>query len=485
MTSNEQIELLSNECTPDFILPKPFSKVTLNSVINKFCKHYIEQPKEYILIVDDQKLFRNQIKKILSTLQLKIIETDTTENAKKIIKQFNSKIAFITLDLYMPGENGIKFANYLRKKGIYTPIIMITSNVNPEFKEQAFQSGITFYLSKPFNDSHLLKYANFILETKIRYQSDNILIIDDNPVILNMISNFLKFVGINTINTDNAEDAINLIKFNKFSAIIVDVNLPKINGIQLLEQIDIKNREDLMVLVYTSDNDPFIIYKAFLAGATDFIRIPFNFQEFYIRITNIIKLHRLISKLKIQTEELSILSIKDDLTGLYNKRFYNQIFNKKLDECIRYNNDLLLMVIDLNKFKEINDTYGHKIGDNVLKMVADAIKTTIRSSDIAIRFGGDEFIVIFTNQSPHKQSIIIERINNKINQLKLKINNKKLKISASIGTASFSEVYKEKLKIKNNLNKIAAELFNLADQRMYMAKKSFSEAKRLSPLAKF
>lgn len=469
MTSSNTLDI--DNLNFDFILPKPFQKVTLISILKKFVQQNFLNKKKYILIIEDSKLFREKIKRCLSNLKkFEFLEASNSSEARNLIETYSSEIMFITLDMFMPGMNGIEFASSLRQNGIFHPIIMITGKSTPEFRKKAFDAGITMYLSKPFKDEELIMYANFIINSKKRYSSDTILIIDDNPVVLNMIYNYLQFIGIYTIASSDSEEAIKLINLNQFSAIILDVNLPKINGLQLLKKIDIKNKKELMALVYTSDNDPFIVYKAFIVGATDFLKIPFNFHEFYIRVVNILKLHHYIQELSKQNKQLTQLSIQDPLTRLYNKRFFNEILTKKIDECIRYNNDFILVVIDLNKFKQINDNYGHNLGDQVLINVANTIKETIRQSDIPIRFGGDEFVIIFSNQTKEKINIIINKLKNKIEKIKIS-NHPEIKISASFGAATFLEVYDKYKSNKLDINIIVSQIFQLADERMYKMKK--------------
>jgi len=184
-------------------------------------------------------------------------------------------------------------------------------------------------------------------------------------------------------------------------------------------------------------------------------------------VSNVIEYTRDITKRKrIETErdilidKLQTLSNTDELTGLYNRRALIEKLGEEIKRAKRYNSELSLIICDLDFFKEINDSYGHDIGDRVLEAIATRIKESLRDIDIVGRYGGDEFLIILpeTNLKGAKQ--IAERIRQLISKVKVYINNSiKIKTTASLGIAKFNPI-KEDIK----------SFIKRADNALYMAK---------------
>ncbi|MCX7770112.1 MAG: sensor domain-containing diguanylate cyclase [Proteobacteria bacterium] len=156
---------------------------------------------------------------------------------------------------------------------------------------------------------------------------------------------------------------------------------------------------------------------------------------------------------------LKELSFLDELTGLYNRRFVNTILENEIKKCKRYGGTFTLIIADMNNFKKINDKYGHLKGDEALKKVAEIIRTRIRGSDLAGRFGGDEFAIIFFNTSKENVKKVMEDINKKIKELDLGI---EIQISLSYGISSFPESADT-----------PKQLIEIADKELYQNKKSY------------
>ncbi|CAA9890834.1 Diguanylate cyclase [Candidatus Methylobacter favarea] len=137
-----------------------------------------------------------------------------------------------------------------------------------------------------------------------------------------------------------------------------------------------------------------------------------------------------IRKLKEYHESMSM---RDELTASYNRRYFYTQIEAALARAKRYNQPLCLLVLDLDNFKLINDTYGHGFGDIVLRDVAGSIREEIRESDICVRFGGEEFVIVFTDIESAKGKLFAERIRQRIASLALKVEEREVKITASIG----------------------------------------------------
>ncbi|MCA1797298.1 MAG: GGDEF domain-containing protein, partial [Geobacteraceae bacterium] len=159
--------------------------------------------------------------------------------------------------------------------------------------------------------------------------------------------------------------------------------------------------------------------------------------------------------------ELSRLAFEDNLTGLHNMRYFYDFFQREIQRSLRYKTCFSLILLDLDNFKEVNDTYGHPAGDRVLQYIAELIPGSLRQVDLAARYGGEEFAVFLPETNRDDAMIIAERLRHQIEALKTPWQKHKIKVTASIGVAFFCPE-----------NKVANqdEIIARADRAMYMAK---------------
>lgn len=166
------------------------------------------------------------------------------------------------------------------------------------------------------------------------------------------------------------------------------------------------------------------------------------------------KIKLAIQHLDTSIDSLYELAVRDEKTGLYNHRFFKNIFSIELEKAKR-GKKLSLIIIDIDFFKKINDTYGHLVGDKMIKALADLLKESFRKSDVIARFGGEEFFIMLPNTSINKAKIVAERIRKKVLKSKLK----KYKITISLGVAEYKKA--------DNFQRIEER----ADKALYKAKK--------------
>lgn len=180
------------------------------------------------------------------------------------------------------------------------------------------------------------------------------------------------------------------------------------------------------------------------------------------------QLKKVNKEIEEQNEKLKILSYKDTLTDSLNRRGLDMIFQKELTEHIKNNSILSIVMADIDNFKNINDKYGHDVGDKVLTIIVDILKRNLKEKDIVARWGGEEFIIILPNTNKEQAKKVAENLRKEISNRKIKqLENKN--VTSSFGVSSLEDI--ENLKDINNLDEIINILTKKADIKLYEAKK--------------
>ncbi len=178
------------------------------------------------------------------------------------------------------------------------------------------------------------------------------------------------------------------------------------------------------------------------------------------------KLEKAFVEIKTLKEHYENISIRDPLTGLYNRRYFYERVENTLAGYDRYGQSLCILMLDIDYFKMINDTYGHAFGDQVLKDVAVALNSQVRNADVLVRFGGEEFVIVFTNTDCRKGMVFSERVRETVAALSWNRNDKDINVTLSIGLYCLDSDCCQEEK-KSNIDKI----IHFADTALYQAKK--------------
>lgn len=168
-----------------------------------------------------------------------------------------------------------------------------------------------------------------------------------------------------------------------------------------------------------------------------------------------------IKKINFMYSQTKHMSVTDPLTGLFNRRHFESCLDREFSRSKRYKNDLSFAIIDIDFFKQVNDTYGHSCGDYILKEAAYLISNNFRLSDMVFRYGGEEFVVILTETSLKNSLIPLERLRKAFENSDFRFNDNKIKISVSIGASSL-----------NDETSTPWQMFDNADKALYEAKEN-------------
>ena len=293
-----------------------------------------------------------------------------------------------------------------------------------------------------------------------------ILVVDDDILQRKIIGKALSVVGgYEVILLDNAEAAEKVLEQDEDARfVITDWMMPGIDGPSFVRWIRLANLNGYVyVILLTSREDPGDIERGLNAGADDYIKKPFNPQELLARVAVGERILRLEENLREASERVKRQALVDDLTGLMNRRAIYQIGRQEIARATRDQSPLSVLFLDLDKFKQVNDTHGHLAGDEALKLTARLLQTNIREYDQAGRWAGDEFIALLPNTSKEEAMEVGERVLQAFNGRRLLLKNgNSLVLSASIGLYTWAPDEKGAPDID--------ALVRLADKAMYNAK---------------
>jgi len=281
-----------------------------------------------------------------------------------------------------------------------------------------------------------------------------ILIVDDTVSNLDILIELLNDYDI--IDATNGEDAIEIAQNEKIDLLLLDIMMPNMDGYEVCKRLkENHTTKNIPIIFITAKTDEASIEKAFDIGGTDYITKPFLPKELLARVKKELHIQNL-------QNELKLLASTDSMTKLYNRRYFIQTAKHIFDLTKRENKDLSLIMIDIDKFKNVNDTYGHNIGDKVIISLANELIKQHRVSDIVSRFGGEEFVMLLPNTSLENASFLAQNIRHNIENLSIKINNNILKFTISLGVSQID--------LENETNIEVA--LKRADEALYEAKNS-------------
>lgn len=245
-----------------------------------------------------------------------------------------------------------------------------------------------------------------------------ILVVDDVAVNVQLLTTYLTSVGYQVFAARDGEEAIELVGTSNPDLILLDVMMPKINGFEVCERI----KKDpvtriIPVIMVTALNEIEDKIKATEAGADDFVSKPFNKLELLTRVKSLLRIKQLHDELNTKVKELEHarerlrqLAITDGLTGLYNHRYLKEHLAQELNRASRHQSFVSVVMIDIDHFKNFNDTYGHPAGDYILRSIARLLKENIRKIDLAARYGGEEFCLVLVETNKNAAGIAAEKV---------------------------------------------------------------------------
>lgn len=295
--------------------------------------------------------------------------------------------------------------------------------------------------------------------------SETILIVDDTPYVRAAVRDAVSESGLfsNIIEASDGAEALKLFVTNKVTFIITDVVMPVIDGYKLVAAIrEMESGSDIPVIMLTASKKEFSDkIKGLTIGASDYVTKPFDKGELIARMKVLIKMHGLQEELKAKNALLERIATTDELTGLPNRRHFFDTARTIVALAKRNDLPIACLMIDIDFFKKVNDTYGHQVGDIVLKKVAEAMLKNKREGELLARLGGEEFVMCLFKAGEGAAFCAGERFRKRIEEMKIQLDeSREISITVSVGCSAMAG---------DSLTDID-KLMAMADEALYRAK---------------
>jgi diguanylate cyclase (GGDEF)-like protein len=238
-----------------------------------------------------------------------------------------------------------------------------------------------------------------------------VLVVEDSPSQADWLKETLAHQGYRISVARDGREALRQVMSDAPDLVVLDVMLPDMDGLEVLRVIKMRSREQFVPVILISAKATLESRVAGLRiGADDFLAKPFAEAEIQARAAAMLRIKSLQDQLREANAQLEKLAVADGLTGLYNRRTFDERLRDEFTRCRRYGDPVSLLILDLDHFKRLNDEYGHPFGDRVLRETAELLSSMLRAPDVCARYGGEEFAVILPKTHMKGALAVGERI---------------------------------------------------------------------------
>lgn len=384
-----------------------------------------------VLVVDDSATLRRAIAIELRPLGARVLEAATADEGIRLAREHCPDL--ITLDIHLPNGSGYEVCEelHLYDETVGIPILMISSQPSEKQRLHALASGAFEYFVKPFRPGEL---RSFVVELFTRLSVNKrklIYAIDASRPVRSMLSRLMLGSDYECAVFDEGEALLSALRCRPCDLLLVDLNLPDYAGYELLGAVRRQPAfEGLPIVALTSSGSRKDLVAAFRAGANEVIRKPFFQEELLVRINSQLVIRQM-------TKHLHEQATLDPLTKLTNRRQLEKQLKIEISRALREHQNLGIMVVDIDHFKRFNDEYGHSVGDEVLRAVADKLQQTVRATDIVARYGGEEFVLLVPKGDEATVRLLADRLRRGVEAMQIPSKAGTLGVTVSIGVATW------------------------------------------------
>ena len=442
-----------------------------------------------VLVVDD---ILPNVKLLEAKLACEYYEVITATSGQEALEKVESeKPDIVLLDVMMPGMDGFEVCSRIKSnpEQAHIPVVMVTALTDVQDKVRGLEAGADDFLSKPINDIALMARVRSLARLKMALdewrirenaatqfgvvseqtnlmsepvEGARVLLIENKEYERNKITESLASDLNIVMGVDNGLKGMELIAAHDFDILMVSLNLEDEDGLRLCSHLRSNERtRALPIVMIAEDGDMERVAHGLEIGAHDYILRPLEKSELLARVRTQIRRKRFQERLR-STYEISLsMALTDSLTGLYNRRYLEVHLEKLIESNAQSKKALGVIMLDIDHFKEVNDTHGHKAGDEVLQVFAERMKNSLRSFDLVARLGGEEFVAILPDVSPERAYMVAERLRRSIadEPVPCSVEGGFLNVTTSVGGA-----------IINNGGHAISDILERADKCLYEAK---------------
>ena len=342
------------------------------------------------------------------------------------------------------------------------PVIVTSAVPSDAEVKRTFDAAEVRSAPKPIEAPGFLRTINSMMGwpdgQRVPKRAPAIIVEDVNTTAM-IVQKLLDVLGVESYICNTVAEFDEHIKVIYPEIISLDLYLPDGNGLDICKAIRSSRKLDELPIVIVSGNTEMdTVVECLRAGANDHISKPIIKEEFFARVSNVLKIRTLQKDLHDQQKQMETLAFTDPLTTLFNRTYMDMAMQREMERTRRSKSPLGLLLIDLDFFKQVNDTHGHEVGDEVLREFGLLLKSAIRSYDVPCRYGGEEFCVLLPGSTASNVVTVAERIRKACEEHTF--SSKGLKQTISIGTSVFPELSREHCLISD------------ADKALYSAKQS-------------
>jgi two-component system cell cycle response regulator len=416
-----------------------------------------------VLIVDDIPANVRLLEARLTAEYFDVITATSGREALEICNR--GEVDIVLLDVMMPEMDGFETCARLKasSKTHHIPVLMVTALDQPSDRVKGLNAGADDFLTKPVDDVQLMARVKSLVRLKVltdelraRAQTGQQIAIEDAVRAMDSIG--AEGGNILVIETDqrhaerikgyltpahqvdillNPADAVFQIADGHYDLVLVSMALGEFDPLRICSQMrTLEQSRTLPILLMAEESDRSRVVRALDIGVNDFIMRPVERNELAARVRTQIRRYRYAVELRETVNHTLALAVTDELTSLYNRRYFDRHLSLMLDKAREQERDMAVMLIDMDFFKAVNDSHGHDAGDIVLKEFSARLRRNIRGVDLACRYGGEEFVVLMPDTDYRQAQGVAERVRQAVAERAFVIDAaKSLPITVSVGVA--------------------------------------------------
>jgi two-component system, cell cycle response regulator len=441
-----------------------------------------------VLVVDDVPANVKLLEARLSAEYFDVVTAVSGADALTICERAECDV--VLLDVMMPDMDGFEVWQRLKSNPAthHIPVVMVTALDQPSDRVKGLQSGADDFLTKPVSDVALIARVRSLARLKMMTDElrmraatsrdigiespereavadtglqGKMLIVDDRPASAERVHGMLQEAHTVDIETDPNEALFHAAEGN-YDLVIVSLALENFDGLRLCSQVrSLERTRNVAILAIAEAESNTRLVRGLEIGVNDYLARPIDKNELMARVRTQIRKKRYTERLRDNVQMSIEMAITDALTGLYNRRYMETHVGTLVEQAAARGKPLTVLVIDIDYFKSVNDSWGHDTGDDVLREFAIRIKKSIRGIDLACRYGGEEFVVVMPDTDMAVATMVAERLRRRIASEPFPIQQgaRTIEVTISIGIAALGR------------DENAAMVFKRADQALYRAKR--------------